>query len=66
MARKMPARGPARLSGLNHGVARAAMCATEDIAHWHPELFLEPHTVACVAVLRQYSESPALFDGGMR
>ena len=26
---------------------------------WHPRLFLEPHTVACVAVLSQYSDSPA-------
>lgn len=34
-------------------------CGVEQIADWHPHLFLEPHIVACVAVLSQYSGSPA-------
>jgi hypothetical protein len=34
-------------------------CAIENLQDWHPRLFLEPHIVACVAVLGQYSDSPA-------
>lgn len=37
-------------------------CTIEQIADWHPHLFLEPHIVACVAVLSQYSDSPAQLD----
>jgi hypothetical protein len=29
--------------------------AIEQIADWHSRLFLEPHIVACVAVMSQYS-----------
>jgi hypothetical protein len=41
---------------------RVLRCAIEEVAQWHPELFLEPHIVGCVAVLSQYSDSPAGFD----
>ena len=34
-------------------------CAIERLPDWHPRLFVEPHFVACVAVLSQYSPSPA-------
>lgn len=34
-------------------------CAIEALQDWYPQLFLEPHIVACVAVLSQYSASPA-------
>jgi hypothetical protein len=37
-------------------------CAVEQISDWHPRLFLEPHIIACVAVLTQYSKSPATVD----
>ena len=37
-------------------------CAIEDVVDWHPHLFLEPHVVACVAVMSHYSPPPALFD----
>ncbi|MCB0126463.1 MAG: hypothetical protein KDE58_29605 [Caldilineaceae bacterium] len=37
-------------------------CEIEQIADWHPHLFLEPHIVACVAVLSQYSRSPAILE----
>lgn len=37
-------------------------CTIEQIADWHPHLFLEPHVVACAAVLSQYSVSPAILD----
>ena len=37
-------------------------CAIEKIADWHPRLFLEPHIVACAAVMNQYSASPAVFE----
>ena len=37
-------------------------CAIEQIADWHPNLFVEPHVVALVAVATQYSRSPAVFD----
>lgn len=37
-------------------------CPIEEILDWHPHLFLEPHIVACVAVLGQYSKSPARLE----
>lgn len=37
-------------------------CAIEKISDWHPRLFLEAHIVACVAVMRLYSASPAVFE----
>ena len=37
-------------------------CAIEKISDWHPHLFLEAHIVACVAVMRSYSVSPAVFE----
>src|SRR5271167_660010 len=36
-------------------------CAIEQIADWHPHLFLEPHVVACAATMSKYSASPAAF-----
>jgi hypothetical protein len=42
---------------------RVLRCAIEEVAQWHPELFLEPHIVGCVAVLSQYSDSPAVGEG---
>ena len=36
-------------------------CTIEQIADWHPQLFLEPHIVACVALMGKYSDSPAVF-----
>jgi hypothetical protein len=41
---------------------RTLRCAIEEIAEWHPQLFLEPHIVACAGVLGQYSESPAVLQ----
>src|SRR5262245_23640713 len=41
---------------------RHLRCAIEQIADWHPHLFVEPHIVAFVAVANQYSLSPARFD----
>ena len=35
-------------------------CVIEELQDWHPRLFLEPHIVACVAVLSQYSDAPAI------
>ena len=37
-------------------------CAIEKILDWHPHLFLEAHIVACVAVMRSHSASPAVFE----
>lgn len=37
-------------------------CDVESISDWHPHLFLEPHVVACVAILNQYSGSPAVIE----
>jgi hypothetical protein len=37
-------------------------CVIEELQDWHPRLFLEPHIVACVAVLSQYSDSPAIVN----
>jgi len=41
---------------------RLLRCAIEEVADWHPHLYVEPYTVAFVAVAGQYSTSPALFD----
>ncbi len=41
---------------------RTLRCAIEELEGWYPRLFLEPHSVACVAVMSQYSDSPATFD----
>src|SRR5579872_1582517 len=41
---------------------RTLGCAIEDLEAWYPRLFLEPHCVACVAVLSQYTDPPATFD----
>ena len=37
-------------------------CAIEKVSDWHPRLFLEVHIVACVAVMRLHSSSPAVFE----
>ncbi|MDE0427893.1 MAG: hypothetical protein OXN25_23800 [Candidatus Poribacteria bacterium] len=37
-------------------------CAIEKISDWHPRLFLEAHIVACVAMMRSYSDPPAAFE----
>ena len=37
-------------------------CSVEKISDWHPRLFLELHVVACVAVMRLHSPSPAMFE----
>lgn len=34
----------------------------ESISDWHPEMFLEAHIVACVAVMCSYSASPVTFE----
>src|SRR6516165_12025076 len=41
---------------------RTLRCAVEEIAAWHPQMFLEPHIVACVAVMSHYSDSPTMFE----
>lgn len=41
---------------------RILRCAIEDLEGCYPRLFLEPHIVACVAVMSRYSGSPAAFD----
>ena len=41
---------------------RLLRCAIEQVADWHPHLFLEAHVVAFVAVANHYSRSPARFD----
>lgn len=41
---------------------RTLRCALEDVADWHPNLYLEPHFVACAAVLGKYSASPSVFE----
>lgn len=38
----------------------------ERLEGWYPSLFLEPHVVAAVAVLSEYSDSPASFSYGDR
>ena len=37
-------------------------CAIEKVSDWHPHLFLEAHIVSCVAMMRMYSASPAVFE----
>jgi hypothetical protein len=41
---------------------RTLRCVIEDLEGWYPRLFLEPHIVAGVAVMSQYSAPPAAFD----
>jgi hypothetical protein len=41
---------------------RVLRCGIEEVVDWHPNLFVGPHVVAFVAVVGQYSPSPALFD----
>lgn len=41
---------------------RVLRCAIEEVVDWHPQLFLEPHVVGCVAVMKEYSDSPAMFE----
>jgi hypothetical protein len=41
---------------------RTLRFAIEQLKDWYPRLFLEPHSVACVAVVSRYSPSPATFD----
>ena len=41
---------------------RTLRCAVEDLGVWYPRLFLEPHSVACVAVMNRYSGPPAMFQ----
>jgi hypothetical protein len=37
-------------------------CTIESLAEWYPRLFLEPHIVACVGLMSEYSEGPAQFE----
>lgn len=41
---------------------RVLRCAIEEVADYHPNLYVEPHVAAFVAVAGQYSASPALFN----
>lgn len=41
---------------------RVLRCAIENLEGWYPGLFLEPHSVACVAVMSRYSGPPATFE----
>jgi hypothetical protein len=41
---------------------RTLRCAIEDLEGWYPRLFLEPHILACAAVMSRYSGPPAVFD----
>jgi hypothetical protein len=41
---------------------RSARQSIERLDSWYPTLFVEPHVVAAVAVLSDYSESPADFE----
>jgi hypothetical protein len=43
-------------------VLHVLRCAIEEIAEWHPQLFLEPHIVGSVAIMSRHSVSPVLFD----
>lgn len=40
---------------------RFLRCRIEQIANWHPRFFLQPHIVACAAVMGRYSGPPAAF-----
>src|SRR5437870_5506763 len=42
--------------------ARILSCAIEQIAGWHPELYLEPHIVACVALMSPHGPPPYSFE----
>jgi hypothetical protein len=41
---------------------RTLQCSLEELSEWHPWFFLEPHVVACAAILSQLGQPPALFD----
>lgn len=41
---------------------RTLRCAVEEMVSWHPQLFLEPHIIACAAVMSRYNESPTVFE----
>ncbi len=41
---------------------RLQRCAIEQLADWHPSLFVQPHVVAFAAVAGHYTPSPALFE----
>ena len=41
---------------------RLLRCRIEQIASWHPWLFLQPHIVASVAVMSRYSGPPTAFQ----
>src|SRR5262245_8403778 len=41
---------------------RVLSCGIEGLAGWYPDLFVEPHIVAFVAVTGQYSVPPAEFS----
>jgi hypothetical protein len=41
---------------------RVLSCSIEQIAEWHPELYLEPHIVACVAVMSGCGPPPCQFE----
>lgn len=41
---------------------KSFQCSIEQIADWYPRLFLEPHIVACVAVMNPYCAPPAVFE----
>jgi hypothetical protein len=40
---------------------RVLRCAIEDLASWHPSMYVDPHSAAFVAVTGQYSVTPARF-----
>lgn len=40
---------------------RSVRQSMERLEGWYPNLFLEPHLVAAVTVLSEYSDSPATF-----
>lgn len=37
-------------------------CSIDQIAEWHPQLYLEPHIVACVAVMSPWGPPPCTFE----
>ena len=41
--------------------ARRLMCAIEDVADWHPCLYLDPHVAAFAAIVGQTAASPCTF-----
>jgi hypothetical protein len=41
---------------------RRLQCAIEELVEWFPHFFLDTHIASCVAVLSQYTPSPAIFD----